>query len=189
MTVFELVLLAVGLAMDCFAVSFSAGAVQKELQKKDILILAFSFGFFQAMMPVIGWLGGELVVAYMSHIDHWIAFSILGFIGGKMFWDGLHPDVEEGKADVTKAGTILILSVATSIDALAVGFTFSMLQDINIWFSVAVIGLASFVLSILGVALGKRISRFFKPHHAQILGGLILIGIGTKILIEHLFLT
>lgn len=185
MTNFELILLAIGLAMDCFAVSFSAGAVQKDLQKKSVLILAFSFGFFQAMMPVLGWFGGELVVAYMSHVDHWIAFAVLGFIGGKMLWDAIHPEKEEGKIDVTKAGTIIILSIATSIDALAVGFTFSMLQDINLWFSVAVIGLASFLLSVLGVALGKKISRFFKPSYAQILGGLILIGIGMKILLEH----
>ncbi|MCQ2286101.1 MAG: manganese efflux pump MntP family protein [Bacteroidales bacterium] len=185
MSLLELILLAIGLAMDCFAVSFSAGAVQKDLRKSSILILAFSFGFFQAAMPVLGWFGGELVVSYMSQIDHWIAFGILGFIGGKMLYDGLRPGKEE-KLDVTKVGTILILSIATSIDALAVGFTFSMLQDVNIWFSVAIIGIASFVLSMGGVELGKKISRFFKPSYAQILGGGILIFIGLKILLEHL---
>lgn len=186
MSFIELLFLAVGLAMDCFAVSFSAGAVQKDFKMKSILLMAFSFGLFQAMMPVIGWFGGELVVARMAELDHWIAFSILGFIGGKMINDAIRPQKEESGTDMTRLGTILILSVATSIDALAVGFSFSILKNIDIWHSALIIGLVSFLLTIVGVTAGKNISRLFKPAYAQITGGIILVSIGVKILIEHL---
>ena len=183
----ELLLISVGLAMDCFAVSFWAGAVQKDLKWLYIITMAFSFGFFQAFMPVIGWFGGEAVVQYMSQFDHWIACGILGFIGGKMIVDAVRPQGDaSASTDVTKIGTLLILSVATSIDALAVGFTFSVMGSVNIWFAVSVIGLVSFVLSVVGFFLGKNISAVFKPSFAQIMGGIILIAIGLKILVEHL---
>jgi len=186
MSILELLFISIGLAMDCFAVSFSAGATQKDLKLKNILIIAFSFGLFQGGMPVLGWLGGEMVVEHICHIDHWIAFGILTFIGGKMLFDGIRPDREEKKTNFSHPITLLILSIATSIDALAVGFSFSILHDVNIIFSALVIGITSFLLSIVGVYTSRKISHFIKPQYAEIFGGIILMAIGTKILITHL---
>ncbi|MEG1555620.1 MAG: manganese efflux pump MntP family protein [Bacteroidales bacterium] len=185
MSLLELILISIGLAMDCFAVSFSAGALQKELKIKQILILALSFGLFQAIMPVIGWFGGEVVIHYISSFDHWIAFVILFFIGGKMLIDGVQPNKEEKKIDVMKPLTLLTLSIATSIDALAVGFSFALLE-VKIWLSALIIGITSFLMSITGVWMGKRLCCYIKPNYAEILGGFILLAIGTKILLEHL---
>lgn len=185
MSIIELILLSIALAMDCFAVSFSAGGLQSELRLKHTLLLAFFFGLFQAMMPIIGYFGGEAVVEYISHFDHWIAFGILLFIGGKMVFEGIHPSPDEKKIDVMKPGTLIILSIATSIDALAVGFSFSMLS-VDIWLAALIIGIGSFVLSIAGVYMGKFLSQKIKPSYAEILGGLVLICIGLKILIQHL---
>ena len=171
--------------MDCFAVSFSAGASQKEYKIKGIVIVALMFGLFQAGMPLIGWLGGEAVVRYISQFDHWIAFCILAFIGGKMLYDGLHPEAKDEGINILKPSTLIILSIATSIDALAVGFSFSMMQ-VNIWTSILSIGIASFILSATGSLLGKKISQKIKPSYAEIAGGIILIIIGLKILLSHL---
>lgn len=179
----EILLISIGLAMDCFAVSFSVGAGRNRPVLHYIFLMAFSFGFFQAFMPVIGWLGGEAVVAYIEQFGPWIACAVLGFIGGKMIFDAIHPQGEIPSAsDVTKAGTLLLLSVATSIDALAVGFSFSVMQNVDIWYVITIIGLTSFVLSLVGFYLGKNFSRFFKPAFAQIAGGVILVIIGLKIL-------
>ena len=186
MSILELLFISIGLAMDCFAVSFSAGATQKDLKLKNILIIAFSFGLFQGGMPVLGWLGGELVVEHICHIDHWIAFGILVFIGGKMCLDGIRPDRDDKKTDFNHPVTLLILSIATSIDALAVGFSFSILHDVNIAFSALVIGITSFLLTIVGVYTSRKISHFVKPQYAEIFGGLILMAIDTTILISHL---
>lgn len=186
MNYFELILISVSLAMDCFAVSISTGCTQKQLPFRNTLLLAFCFGFFQAGMPLIGWFGGSFVVEYMSHIDHWIAFGILAFIGGKMLLDGIRGD-SSASSDVTKVGTIFILSIATSIDALAVGFGFSLLQNVRIWLAVSFIGVASLLLSLGGFYLGKYLGRYIKPRYAQLLGGAVLLSIGVKILIEHLF--
>lgn len=185
MSIIELIFLSIALAMDCFAVSFSAGGLQPGLRFKHACIVGLFFGFFQAMMPVIGYFGGEIVVNYCAVFDHWIAFGILLFIGGKMIFEAVHPSPDEEKIDVMKPATLLILSIATSIDALAVGFSFSMLA-VNIWFSVLIIGLFSFALSIIGIYMGKFLSQRIKPSYAEIIGGIILIGIGTKILIQHL---
>ena len=185
MSLFELIIISIALAMDCFAVSFSTGAGVKEFKAGGILLMAFLFGVFQGGMTLLGWLGGEVVVGYISRIDHWIAFALLGFIGGKMLYDGLHPDKQEHTFHQLTWWTLLILSVATSIDALAVGFSFSMIS-VNITQSVICIGLASFLFSLLGSMLGKTISRVIKPHYAEILGGIVLIIIGLKILISHL---
>lgn len=185
MSIVELLLISIALAMDCFAVSFSAGGLQKELQLKHTLILAFFFGFFQGIMPIIGYFGGEAIVKYISRFDHWIAFIILLFIGGKMILEGIRPSPDEKRIDVMKPGTLIFLSVATSIDALAVGFSFSMLS-VNIWLSAVIIALGSFILSVTGVYMGKFLSKHINPSYAEILGGVILIAIGTKILVQHL---
>lgn len=185
MTLLELILISIGLAMDCFAVSFCAGASQKELRFKNIFILACFFGIFQGVMPLIGYYTGEAVVSKISHFDHWITFGILAFIGGKMIFEALFPEKEEKKVDITKIGTIFILSIATSIDALAMGFGFAMITIFNIWYTIILITVFSFILSIIGVYTGKKLSSTIKPSYAEIIGGIILISIGIKILIDH----
>ena len=186
MNFIELILISIGLAMDCFAVSFSAGAVQKELKFKHAFLLAFFFGFFQGFMPLIGWIGGEALTKYISYFDHWIAFGILVIIGGKMLFEGIYPDKKQKNINVMMPATLIILSIATSIDALAVGFSFSMLKVVNIWFSISIIGVFSFLFSIAGVYGGKKLCQIIKPSYAEIAGGIILIAIGIKILTSHL---
>jgi len=187
MNYLEIILISIGLAMDCFAVSFSAGATQVKLTLKNALVLGLFFGFFQAIMPLIGWAGGAVVVEKISHIDHWITFGILGFLGGKMIIEAIWGKEDEQKQNIMKLGTLLILSIATSIDALAVGFSFA-LANVNIWITILCIGIASFLFSLFGVYAGKKLCHFIKSSYAEILGGIILISIGIKILLEHLLL-
>lgn len=182
MNFIELLLLALSLAMDCFAVSCSTGITQPKLKPKYVLFFAFCFGFFQGMMPFIGWLGGEVVIRYLSRFANWIAFVILAFIGGKMIVEGIQ-NKEEGTTDMTKLGTVMLMSIATSIDALAVGFSFSMMQNVHIGWSIFIIGIVSFLLSLLGYGLTKCFSQHIKANIAEIIGGVVLVCIGLKILI------
>lgn len=184
MSYIELFLLSLSLAMDCFAVSRSAGATQPKLKIKNILFFAFCFGFFQAIMPLIGWFCGEVVVKYLSHFTNWIAFGILAFIGGKMIIEAIkHKEDGTSTLDMTRLKTVMMLSIATSIDALAVGFGFSMMQNIHIGWAILNIGLVSFVVSIIGYEITKKIGNHIKAHYSEIIGGIILILIGIKILI------
>jgi len=186
MDILSLVLVAVALSMDAFAVAVTSGIVEKHLTAPKILKLAFFFGFFQFAMPVIGYYLGISVSSYIEVVDHWIAFGLLAFIGGKMILDVLRGGEEEEKvADPFGSRTLLIMAVATSIDALAVGVSFALAGSIRIWISCLGIGCITFVLSTLGVLLGKRVGELFQKR-ATLLGGLILIGIGVKILVEHL---
>ena len=180
---FSLFLLALSLAMDCFAVSCSAGALQPNLKARNVLAFAFSFGFFQAFMPFLGWLGGEMVVSYLSRFTNWIAFGILAFIGGKMIIEGIRNNEESSKTDMTRIGTVLLLSIATSIDALAVGFGFSMMQDVRIGLALFLIGIVSFIVSLIGYYLTRRLQKLVKANVAEIIGGLVLIALGVKILL------
>ncbi len=184
MSILELIFLSIALAMDCFAVSFSAGGLQKELRLRHALIIGSFFGLFQGFMPLIGYFGGQAVVSYIERFAHWIAFGILLIIGLKMMFEALRPEKGGKGINIMKPTTLLVLSIATSIDALAVGFSFSML-DVRIWIAVLIIGFGSFLFSIGGFYMGKFLSQRIKPTYAEILGGLILIGIGIKILIEH----
>lgn len=134
------------------------------------------------MMPLLGWLGGEVVIGYLSHFTKWIAFAILAFIGGKMIIEGIR-NKEEGTTDMTKLGTVMLMSIATSIDALAVGFSFSMMQNVRIGWSIFIIGIVSFLLSLLGYGLTKRFSQHIRANIAEIIGGIVLVCIGLKILI------
>lgn len=183
MGIFSLFLLALSLAMDCFAVSCSAGALQPNLKTKNILAFAFSFGFFQALMPLLGWLGGEIVVGYLSRFTNWIAFGILAFIGGKMIIEGIRNNDDDSKIDMTRIGTVLLLSVATSIDALAVGFGFSMMQDVRIGLALFLIGIVSFIVSLIGYYLTRHLHKLVKANIAEIIGGLVLVALGVKILL------
>lgn len=181
----ELVFVAVGLAMDAFAVSVCKGLGMRRLNMRVALVLALLFGLFQAGMPVVGWLLGSQFIEIIEPVDHWIAFGLLACIGGKMIWDALHEEDEDsGTTDHIAWGEFLILAVATSIDALAVGISFAALS-VNILQAVAIIGVITFLLSLVGVGVGHLFgSRFERP--AQLAGGIVLMLIGLKVLLEHL---
>ena len=204
MSLFDIILLAVALAMDCLTVSIvsgvimiqrdgsfvtSAGDVTKE-PSLCIIRMAFLFGFFQAMMPLIGWLGISHFQAYMEAYDHWIAFAMLGFIGGRMIWESFGSD-EEQHFNPRKLRTQLLLAIATSIDALAVGISFACTGYTSLGqltLPLIIIGVVSFLFSLIGYQLGARFGRSIAHRlKPELLGGVILIGIGVKILAEHLF--
>ena len=183
MGIAELFLIGVGLSMDAFAVSVCKGLAMPKMRWKQGAVIALFFGGFQAMMPLAGWALGRQFEQYITSIDHWIAFLLLGWIGGKMIWDALH-----GEEDTYKAGfdlkELLVLAVATSIDALAVGVTCAMLQ-VSILPAVTLIGCTTFTLSLAGVWIGHRFGGWLKDK-AALAGGVILCLIGLKILLEHL---
>lgn len=187
MTTIELILTAIALAMDCFAVSIVCGMVMKRLQFWPMMKIAFFFGLFQAMMPCIGWLCGTQFYHYICHIDHWIAFGILVFLGIRMIINDLKADDDEDcHINPYRIKMILTMAVATSIDALAVGLSFSMVQ-VNLWQSVISIGVTSFLLSWIGMLLSVFVGKKLNLK-AELIGGIILIIIGLRILIEHLFI-
>ena len=176
--------IALGLSADCFAVAFSGCITMKSVSKKQIVIASLSFGIFQALMPLLGWLAGQTVVDYIAGFDHWLAFGLLAFIGGKMVWESFRNKDEDCRTDITKWSTLLTLSVATSIDALAVGLTFAFLE-VNITLACGIIGLTTFIVSILGFVLGRKAGKVLGKR-AELIGGLILIAIGLRILLSHL---
>ncbi|MBI5184952.1 MAG: manganese efflux pump [Nitrospinae bacterium] len=176
--------IALGLAMDAVAVSIANGATFKGPKFQKALTVAIFFGAFQAGMPVCGWLAGVGMRDFISGIDHWIAFALLCAIGGKMIHESVSMAGEEREPNNLGLASILALSVATSIDALAVGMTFAFLK-ISIIGPILLIGGVTFIMSLLGFLLGKRFGHLFE-NRIEIAGGLILIGIGTKILAEHL---
>ena len=184
MTFIELLLIAVGLSMDAFSVSICKGLTTKKFSWRMALICGLWFGLFQALMPIIGYFLGaqfqELIEAY----DHWIAFGLLALIGANMIREALSKKEEESTNGALDVKTMFLLAIATSIDALAVGVSFACIQ-VELWSSVAVIGLTTFLFSVLGVKIGNVFgSRYEKS--AGIVGGIILILIGLKILLEHL---
>lgn len=191
MTGLEIWLLAIGLAMDCFAVSIASGILLKRMQLRPMLVMAISFGFFQALMPLLGWIGASFFSHLIESVDHWIAFAILLFLGGRMVLESFKDEDCKQEFDPTKLKVVLALAVATSIDALAVGVSFAFLgiRDCSaILPPIGIIGFVSFVISMIGLMFGIRfgcgIARKLK---AELWGGIILILIGLKILIEHLF--
>lgn len=184
----ELFLLGIGLAMDAFAVSVCKGLGMRRLNKKQTLIIGLYFGGFQALMPLIGWLLGSQFQKYITSIDHWVAFILLGFIGGKMMIEAIREWNEEETVDVIDAPldhkNMLVLAVATSIDALAVGITFAFL-DTPIIEAITIIGITTMIISIIGVVVGNFFGSRYKSK-AEFIGGLILVLLGLKILLEHL---
>ena len=185
MGLIELFLIAVGLSMDAFAVSLCKGLSMRELDKKSAAVIAGFFGVFQAVMPLIGWALGRQFEMYITSFDHWIAFALLAFIGGKMIKEAFGPDEQKCAGTFRlDIGECFVLAVATSIDALAVGITFAFLR-VDIVSSVALIGVTTFALSIAGVVAGNRFGAKYKTK-AEVAGGVILILIGIKILLEHL---
>ena len=186
MGLFEIFMIGVGLSMDAFAASICKGLNMRRLSAKNMLIIGLFFGGFQALLPAVGWILGKQFEVYITSVDHWVAFALLAFIGGKMIYDVFHGD-EDGccneKTDKLDMKEVLTLAVATSIDALAVGISFAFLQ-VEILKAVSVIGVTTFVLSVVGVAVGNMFGAKYEKN-ATLAGGIILILIGLKILLEH----
>lgn len=193
----------IGLSMDAFAVALAKGMNLKKDLLKNAVKIALFFGLFQAVMPLLGWWAGRYFESYIKSFDHWIAFILLGIIGGKMIYESfngekedenLNDEIEEEvsitevyeEKDELNNKNLIILAIATSIDALAVGVSFAFLS-VNIVPAITIIGLTTFVLCIVAVLVGKKLGNLLQ-RYAEIIGGVILILIGTKILIEHLFM-
>jgi len=183
MGITEIVLIAIGLAMDAFAVAICKGVSIKKINWKATIIIGLYFGAFQALMPLIGYLLGASFENLVTKIDHWIAFGLLSFIGANMIREAFEED-EEHCTDNINVKTMLVLAIATSIDALAVGITFAFLK-VNLVLATIIIGIVTFVLCIIGTKIGNRFGNKYK-NKAEFSGGLILILIGLKILLEHL---
>ncbi|MBA4357246.1 MAG: hypothetical protein C0405_05925 [Desulfovibrio sp.] len=188
MPLLTLFAIALALAMDAFAVSLSTGICLRKARPAQVLRMATVFGLFQALMPVAGWLLGLSVRMHIEGYDHWVAFGLLALVGGKMIWEGLagrEADPACEPRDPTWGMQLLVLAVATSIDALAVGLSFSVLNE-PIWFSALVIGAVCFLLTALGVKLGCLAGRVaVVSRYAEVLGGGVLVLIGLNILVEH----
>ena len=178
------ILLSLGLAADAFAVAVSSGLAIKHMKVNKALKIALFFGVFQALMPVLGWLIGLSFSFLITPIDHWIAFGLLSFIGGRMIYESLQSEECEKKFNPLDTGTLITLSVATSIDALAVGLGFAVLKD-SIALAVTAIGFITFFLAFAGVFIGHKCGNLF-ANKIEILGGAILIFIGSRILFMHL---
>ncbi len=183
MVITELLVLSVGLSMDACAVAICRGACMRQRDLRQSAAIALSFGFFQGMMPLLGWLLGSQFAHHIKRFDHWIAFALLAFIGAKMIWDAIH-DQEELVCTPLDVKELLLLSIATSIDALAAGVALAML-DVDILSSVSIIAIVTAVLAFGAVALGVRFGERFKAK-AQLVGGITLLLIGAKILIDHI---
>ena len=187
MSLWELVLVGIGLSMDAFAVSMCKGLGMKKINYAHGASIALFFGVFQGIMPLVGWLLGTQFERYITSIDHWIAFVLLAYIGGKMIWDAFHEKEEPEEDELTQKldlKELFILAVATSIDALAVGITFAFLQ-VNIVPAVSLIAVITFTISFVGVLIGNKFGTRYQTK-AEIAGGAVLVLIGVKILLEHL---
>ena len=179
----EICIIAVGLALDAFAVSLGAGAGNKIANLRGAVRLAFHFGLFQFLMPIVGWYLGIKVAPLVESVDHWIALILLGYVGIKMMMEAFSGE-EEIINDPSKGRTLVALSVATSIDALVVGFSLAMI-GVDIWYPSSIIGIITALLSIFGIYMGKKLGTKFGKK-MEFIGGLIIVGMGIKILIEHL---
>lgn len=181
----SILIIAIGLSADCFAVALCGGVAKRSSSLLPVLRVSLSFGVFQAVMPVLGWLAGRTVVEFISAYDHWLAFALLLFVGGRMVWESFHDRVDScAGTDITKGLLLLTLSIATSIDALAVGLSFAFL-NVNIALASATIGIVAFAITIIGFLLGSKISALVGKR-VETIGGVILIIIGIRILLEHL---
>lgn len=184
MSLVTIFFVAVGLGVDAFSVAIGIGAASDKKSWAPVLRLAAAFGSFQFAMPVIGWLAELTVVDVIAGYDHWVAFVLLSYVGGKMIREGCKTQKEEEKSDQTRGWPLLMLSIATSIDALAVGFSFSMLK-VSVVFPAIIIGIVCFLMTVTGMLFGKGLAKIFGKK-VEIFGGIVLIAIGIKILIDHL---
>ena len=180
--------ISLGLAMDAFAVAIASSVAMGKVTWRQYFRLSFHFGLFQFAMPVIGWLAGTTLAGWLGAFDHWVALALLAFVGGKMIKESLWPPAGEGKrdcaADPTRGSSLVVLSIATSIDALAVGISFAMLRT-SIWLPCVVIGIVAAALTALGLRIGSRLGNRF-GRRMEAAGGIVLVGIGVKIVVEHL---
>lgn len=184
MNIATIILIALSLSMDCFAVSVTSGSAVARLGLRHALRIALFFGFFQALMPIIGWLAGVGLKGFISEIDHWVAFGLLVAVGGKMIYESGRLGASPKSENPPNFYSLIVLSIATSIDALALGISLSLLETAIITPAI-VIGATTFVLSFIGTYVGKTMGHFFE-RSIELAGGFILIGIGVKILVEHL---
>jgi putative Mn2+ efflux pump MntP len=183
MSLTSIFLIALSMAMDAFAVSLGSG-VKIGPGPRPLFRIAFHFGLFQALLPVVGWLFGNTIEPYVKSIDHWVAFGLLAFVGTRMVRSGLSKNEDESPKDPSRGWTMVMLSIAVSIDALAVGLSLGLL-GVTIWTPALVIGLVTGALSLIGLRVGNDFGkRFGKP--VEVLGGLVLIGIGVRIVMSHL---
>jgi putative Mn2+ efflux pump MntP len=181
----SVLLIAIGLSADCFAVALGASTSAKGISRLQMLRVSLAFGAAQAMMPVLGWLGGKTLVNLISDYDHWVSFGLLLVIGSRMIWESFHSKEDEAKdRDISKGLPLLILAVATSIDALAVGVSFAFLSA-NIVMAVLTIGVVCFLVTGVGFLAGRKAGQVL-GERAETVGGIILIGIGLRILLTHL---
>jgi len=183
MGIIEIVLISFGLATDAFAASISSGITINKMKIRHAMLIAAFFGGFQALMPILGWACGIWVESYVKAVDHWIAFVLLTGLGSKVIWDAFQEDDQEEARDPLNIYVLFIVAIATSIDALAVGVSMSFL-GISIISPALIIGTITFVTSFAGVYIGDKLGHFFEKK-LEIFGGLVLIGIGAKILIEQ----
>ena len=181
----SLLFISLALSVDCFAVAVSGSIALKRVFPIQVIRLSFAFGFAQAVMPLLGWLAGRTVVDLISAYDHWVAFVLLAGVGGKMLWESFHPEEESGKnADITRGIMLLTLSVATSIDSLAVGLSFAFLK-VNIALASVTIGLVAFIVTAVSFLIGMKLGRMIGKR-AEMIGGAVLIALGLRIILEHL---
>ena len=185
MSIIEIALIGVGLAMDAFAVSICKGLAMRRMNYKKAIIIAAFFGVFQALMPALGYVLGTTFANKIAAIDHWIAFILLALIGANMIKEALSSDDDECQDDSLRLGDLIMLTIATSIDALAVGITFAFF-NVSLLLSVSMIGIITFIICVIGVKVGNVFGEKYKSK-AELAGGLILIVMGAKILIDHLF--
>ena len=184
MSIVSIIFIAIALAMDAFAVAVSTGFTIHRLRIRHAILIATWFGAFQALMPLIGWLGGRQLQELICGVDHWIIFGLLSFVGAKMIYESFQIDAVEKTSDPLAMHVLFLLSIATSLDALAAGVTFALL-DVAIVLPVLIIGAVTFVMSYAGAWIGNKVGHFFEKK-IEIVGGLILIAIGIKILISGL---
>ena len=185
MSNFEVLLVAVGMAIDAFAVCMAVGALPGPHGPRQAFRLAFHFGLFQCLMPIVGWLAGTSIEPYIRDVDHWVAFALLVFVGGRMLWSASRAD-HEMNADPSRGWTLVMLSIAVSIDALAVGLSLA-LVGVAVVFPALLIGVTTGVLSLLGLKLGISMGRAL-GRSVGIVGGVVLIGIGVRVLLQHVML-
>ncbi|MEI7423589.1 MAG: manganese efflux pump MntP family protein [Prolixibacteraceae bacterium] len=185
MDLFTVVVLAIGLSMDSFAVSISCGLAEQNVSFSHAVKISFAFAFFQGFLPIVGWILGTGIKIYVERVDHWIAFILLAYLGGKMIYEGITMPADKKESNIYSFRHIMTLSIATSIDALVVGFSYALAETEKIFGGAVIIGAVTFFFSMLGIRIGKDVGGRFGSK-VEILGGLILIGIGLKILLEHL---
>lgn len=186
MTLLEIFVVAVALAMDAFAVAIASGVMLRQVSKRQAFRLSWHFGLFQALMPIIGWAAGLTVRSYIERFDHWVAFGLLVFVGGRMVIDAVRGEDEMKRhAEPTRGWTLVVLSVATSIDALAVGLSLALL-GVSVWLPALVIGVVAATFTLLGLRLGTFVGRRLPVgRYAAVGGGLVLLFIGVRILADH----